>query len=298
MQLNPSVLRRLLSPPVLALIFVLMAVPMTAAIVLGAPAAPPAASKPPASAAPAAKRTAATSAGRAAASPAPHASARDSGTPQGAGMWSALAAGAGLLVVLASAGGFVLRRRRAAATRQSARRPMALPQYNPSKVGNDASARPWESGFAPHEEVAAEDIGGSARASLGRGIPPDFDVAGFTAAAGRSFIALQAAWDKSDLPTLRALMTDEMLAETSERLAERGRRRRAGPPCETEVAMLDAQLLGVEQLPELYVASVEFSGMLREDPSSGLRPFRVVWNMTRPRHGQGDWLVAGMQAMQ
>jgi predicted lipid-binding transport protein (Tim44 family) len=46
------------------------------------------------------------------------------------------------------------------------------------------------------------------------------------------------------------------------------------------------------------MASVEFSGMIREDMSSGPSPFREVWNMTRPVSGGSGWLVAGVQALQ
>jgi predicted lipid-binding transport protein (Tim44 family) len=46
------------------------------------------------------------------------------------------------------------------------------------------------------------------------------------------------------------------------------------------------------------MASVEFSGMIREDQSAGPSPFREVWNMTKPRHRSGGWLVAGVQALQ
>ena len=45
------------------------------------------------------------------------------------------------------------------------------------------------------------------------------------------------------------------------------------------------------------MASVEFSGMIREEPSAGPSPFREVWNMTKPKSG-GGWLVAGVQALQ
>ncbi|MBA3595605.1 MAG: Tim44 domain-containing protein, partial [Polaromonas sp.] len=65
----------------------------------------------------------------------------------------------------------------------------------------------------------------------------------------------------------------------------------------TDVVMLDAKLLGIEELSDVYMASVEFSGMIREDVSTGPSPFREVWNMTKPRSG-GGWLVAGVQALQ
>ena len=64
------------------------------------------------------------------------------------------------------------------------------------------------------------------------------------------------------------------------------------------ITWLDAQLLGIEEINGFYMASVEFSGMIREEPSAGPSPFREVWNMTRPKAGQVGWLVAGVQALQ
>jgi predicted lipid-binding transport protein (Tim44 family) len=46
------------------------------------------------------------------------------------------------------------------------------------------------------------------------------------------------------------------------------------------------------------MVSVEFSGMIREEPSAGPSPFREVWNMTKPKSGNSGWLVAGVQALQ
>ncbi len=62
--------------------------------------------------------------------------------------------------------------------------------------------------------------------------------------------------------------------------------------------MLEAQLLGIEDLGQDYMASVEFSGMIREEPRAGPSPFREVWNMTKPKAGNSGWLVAGVQALQ
>ena len=66
----------------------------------------------------------------------------------------------------------------------------------------------------------------------------------------------------------------------------------------TDVVMIEAQLLGIEDRGTEYMASVEFSGMVREDVSAGPSPFREVWNMTKSKSGSGGWLVAGVQALQ
>ena len=106
---------------------------------------------------------------------------------------------------------------------------------------------------------------------------------------------MQDAWDKSDIAVLQGMMTDEMDAEIKTQLAERGVQ--AGVVNKTDVVMLDAQLLGIEEMATEYMASVEFSGMIREDASVGPAPFREVWNMTKSKNG-GGWLVAGVQALQ
>jgi predicted lipid-binding transport protein (Tim44 family) len=175
-------------------------------------------------------------------------------------------------------------------------------QYSPDKVGNDASARPWERNTMPfeagkHGQGSGVQIGSALAGSQSWGIPPGFDTEGFVAAAKRNFTTLQDAWDRADISSLRSMMTDEMLGEIKSQLGER-ENHLGGQPNKTEVVMLDAQLLGIEDLGADYMASVEFSGMIREEPSAGPTPFREVWSMTKPKAGNSGWLVAGVQALQ
>jgi len=176
-------------------------------------------------------------------------------------------------------------------------------QYNPEKVGNDASARPWESQGAAFETarpaggVSGVVIGSALAGSQNWGVPQGFDTEGFLAAAKRNFVTLQSAWDRGDLSTLRSMMTDELLTEVRAQLAERDQHR-GDAPNRTDVDVIDAQLLGIEDLGGDYMASVEFSGMIREEQGAGLSPFREVWNMTKPKSGSSGWLVAGLQALQ
>jgi predicted lipid-binding transport protein (Tim44 family) len=178
--------------------------------------------------------------------------------------------------------------------------PVSEPKpYRPENVGNDASARPWERSSMAFEAAGAAGgsmIGSGLTGSQSWGVPAGFDTEGFLKAAKGNFITLQAAWDKSDVAALRAMMTDSMLQEIQTQLAERETHTGGGNNL-TEVVMIDARLLGIEELATEYMASVEFSGMIREEPSSGPSPFREVWNMTKPKNG-GGWLVAGVQALQ
>lgn len=177
--------------------------------------------------------------------------------------------------------------------------PHTLPQYNPKNVGNDASARPMDTDptYQPAASRSGAIIGSALSGNQTWGIPADFDSVGFVNAAKQNFMTLQHAWDRSDVSTLRSMMTDTMLAEIKTQLAER-EANASGQPNQTDVVMLDAQLLGIEEVGEFYMASVEFSGLIREEPSAGPTPFREVWNMTKPKNGSSGWLVAGVQALQ
>jgi predicted lipid-binding transport protein (Tim44 family) len=203
---------------------------------------------------------------------------------------------------------------------QTPETPATLRQYNPEKVGNDSSARPWESqstrfdstpeanpqtggsmiGSAIGSSVPGASTGDATSALQGSqtwGVPEGFDSVSFVEAAKRNFITLQDAWDRADMGSLRAMMTDSMLSEIKSQLAER-EANFPGQPNKTEVVKLDAQLLGIEELPEVYMASVEFNGVIREEAEAAPSPFREVWNMTKPKNGNSGWLVAGVQALQ
>lgn len=226
-------------------------------------------------------------------------------------MTFALAALAIMLVV-----GFVLRylKSRREGAGQSSDSPFAFqnagaspaPGYSPANVGNDASARPWERAGAAFDATPASAgtaaqggsmIGSALSGSQSWSVPAGFDSEGFLAACKTNFVTLQGAWDRSDISALRDMMTDEMLGQIKTQLAER-ESHTGGTVNKTDVLRLDAQLLGIEETTEVYLASVEFSGMIREDESAGPSPFREVWNMSKPRNGAGGWLVAGVQALQ
>jgi predicted lipid-binding transport protein (Tim44 family) len=207
--------------------------------------------------------------------------------------------------------GLIMKSRRAGAAKTgglayqgagaSAENPASIRQYSPQNVGNDASARPWEGQNTRFDgssvaQSSGSMIGAGLSGAQSWGVPAGFDADGFVAAAKRNFVTLQDAWDRSDISALRAMMTDGMVTEIRSQLAER-EAQFPGQPNKTEVLSLDAQLLGIEEQADAYLASVEFNGVIREDDSSGPSPFREVWNMTKAKNG-GGWLVAGVQALQ
>lgn len=192
-------------------------------------------------------------------------------------------------------------------TSPAAAGPVASPRaYSPQNVGNDASARPWERNTTSFDltrqpqpgqagtPAATQGVSGGAS---GMALPAGFDVEAFLQVSKGNFIGLQAAWDRSDIASLKTMMTDEMLRQVTEQLTEReqGGGRSVSP---TEVVMLEAHLLDIEQASDALLVSVEFSGMVREDPSAGPNPFREVWAIRRPLAGSADWQVSSVQALQ
>lgn len=112
------------------------------------------------------------------------------------------------------------------------------------------------------------------------------------AAARRCFLALQAAWDASDMRELRRHTTDQMLDELLQELPAQG-----GLPNRTDVVTLEAALLALEKIGSNYVASVEFSGMIRESPEDGAAPFKEVWMLTCHKDHLPAWRLARHQAL-
>ncbi len=229
-----------------------------------------------------------------------------------------------LMLVLMGAAAFMVWNmyRRYKGSQETARlQPAYAKGYSPSNVGNDAAARPFERNVfvdAPSTPTAtpyAAQSGSIIGSALGKnvdtvtpaalsgtqnwGIPAGFDASGFLAAAKTHFVSLQAAWDKADMTLLQSMLTPEMLEEVRAQIDERKSTDPAGTIYHTEVVSIDAQLLGVEELPAgvhaaHFMASVEFSGSIREEVGLAPEPFKEVWNLTKPVAG-GGWLVAGIQ---
>jgi predicted lipid-binding transport protein (Tim44 family) len=121
-------------------------------------------------------------------------------------------------------------------------------------------------------------------------VPPDFDVPAFLRNAKTYFIRLQAAWDRADVNDIREFTTPEMFGELRLQLQERG-----PSPNQTDVVSLDAELLGIETGANDYLASVRFSGLIKEEENAAAQPFTEIWNLSKPLSGQGGWVLAGIQ---
>jgi len=154
--------------------------------------------------------------------------------------------------------------------------------------GQGASA----GGFQQSGNLSATDFSGNAPAAAEPAdkswfIPGDFDTPTFLQTAKKQFVTIQGLWDKGDIEELKNYLTEDLVAELSPQITSR-----AGQS-QTEVVLLNAELLGIEQVQDGHLASVRFSGMLREDAQEAAFRFEEVWNLYKENNS--GWLLAGIQ---
>jgi len=196
--------------------------------------------------------------------------------------------------------GYFMRRRASASNTDTNSSPLAF-----QGAGATPAQQPQDTQFNVNPEApsAYSSSTGSMIGSFVSGfqpnwsIPTGFDADGFVNKAKENFVVMQDAWDRSDTKSLRNLMTDNMLKEITAQIAERDATASVGQIAKTEVISLEAKLLGIEESVDGHLASVEFSGMIREDAGAQPEAFKEVWNMSLNKTTHSGWLVAGIQAV-
>lgn len=195
-----------------------------------------------------------------------------------------------LLIALLAVGGFMLFR--------MWKRNQAKPAMAAAGVGGGFP----HAGSAPAYERSGQADSGILHPGMGaqggpvasdNQSPSWFDGAGFLEGAKSHFINLQAAWDQADFDGIREYMTPELFADLQrERLKTEGSQ-------STEVVRLNAELIGVRREGDLVVASVLFSGLIREDEKGAADAFSEIWHVQHRWDGaEGDWHIAGIQQVE
>ncbi len=81
-----------------------------------------------------------------------------------------------------------------------------------------------------------------------------------------------------------------MFAELKLELAERG------PSTQkTDVVSLHASVMEVDEDPQRYLVSVQFTGVIRADSTEADEVFDEVWHLMKSRQGNTGWVLAGIQ---
>jgi predicted lipid-binding transport protein (Tim44 family) len=197
--------------------------------------------------------------------------------------------------------GFIVRRMRggtpqpAYGTSAGTRAGTNAPPGTYKHVGYESAPPQPASSYTPTPQARAGSAmdqfarGGSAGGNEPWGIPAGFDASAFLAAAKGNYVKLQNAWDQGDLAELQEFTTNDMFIALTHELRARGGKSK------TEVVDIDAELLGIESLPEEHIASVKFDGTLRVDGE--IERVSEVWNLAKPVRGSGGWVLAGIQQL-
>lgn len=118
-------------------------------------------------------------------------------------------------------------------------------------------------------------------------IPEDFDITSFLGNAKEQFKVIQGLWDQGNPTALSNYLTDDLLKEVTPEIQARDGSQN------TQIVLLNAELLGIEKVTDGHLASVRYSGMLREDPNTEAFSFEEVWNLYKADNA--GWLLAGIQ---
>ena len=159
----------------------------------------------------------------------------------------------------------------------------------------EPAPQPLQYAGSPYNVAAAptttyEAVAAGAPLLVSGSVPSGFDVEAFVRQAKLNFVRLQAANDAGNMEDIRAFATPEMYAEIQLEYQERGRSTQ-----QTDVVQLNAELLDLTEEATRQVASVRFSGSIREAVNAAPEPFDEVWHLVRTREGGQGWMIAGIQ---
>ena len=194
------------------------------------------------------------------------------------GMAGALA---GLLLIglIVAAVFFVFRALRG----RSSPRPMQYAGAGASTGSAPIPSQPLYGGGAAPGSVAATTAGVTRW-------PAGFNADEFARQAKLNFVSMQDANDRQDLSAMREFLTPDLYREIEADIQAKDHASQ-----KTEVVTLNADVLDVATEGDLYIVSVRFSGLIRENVGEEPQAFSEIWHLEKPVSGRSGWLVSGIQ---
>ena len=125
--------------------------------------------------------------------------------------------------------------------------------------------------------------------TAGNTVPEDFDREDFLRGAKMAYSRMQQSWDRRDLDDIALFATDAIMSELRVQAQEDPQ------PSRTELLMVNAELLHVEDSPEGQRAEVLFDVLMRENPNQS-QPEQVkeIWHFLRAS-ANDTWRLDGIQ---
>jgi predicted lipid-binding transport protein (Tim44 family) len=141
------------------------------------------------------------------------------------------------------------------------------------------------------ESVAPPPVLAGLGAQIAAAAPPskegEFDADSFLHGAKLSFVKLKLAGELGRLDRIRDLTTAEIYDQLQ---ASKG-----GRLGKADLVSLNAELVKMVTQGDRNVASVRFSGMVREAPGAAPVGFEEFWSLSKPLDSASGWLLAGIQ---
>lgn len=123
-------------------------------------------------------------------------------------------------------------------------------------------------------------------------VPPGFDTTKFLEGAKMAYTRMQQSWDNRDLADISQFATGAVMATLQEQMQEEPN------PGHTEIMLINAQLLGVEQDGQEERAEVYFDVLMRETPDQKTpENVREIWHFLRMGKN-GTWKLDGIQQVE
>lgn len=145
---------------------------------------------------------------------------------------------------------------------------------------------PGMEGFGAPRSAASEAV--EVNQGPVKNLPAGFDEQGFVQNAKKFFVTMQGAYDKGDLDALREYCSDDVVEHLRGEIQSRN-----GVENRTDVVTLNAELLGFETDVDEQIATVAFSGMVREEKDAAASELNELWILSRPVSG-GGWVLVGI----
>lgn len=124
-------------------------------------------------------------------------------------------------------------------------------------------------------------------------LPEGFDEEEFLRGAKAAYARLNTAWDKRDLNDIAQFSTPAFLAEIRQQAEE------DKTPGKTELMLVNASIVELENVGAEQIIQVYFTVLLREDPTQDTpTEIREVWHFVRPLNGSDSWKLDGIQQVE
>lgn len=160
--------------------------------------------------------------------------------------------------------------------------------YASGTTGNTSSSTPAPMIANAGQMSLAQDTPQGVQSSL---TPTSFaDKDNFLVNAKSLFLQLQEASDQQNIDTLKEYTSPELFTQLRQDMLTR-----TTAVSFTQVLTLAADLIAVEEENNEFLASVRFSGSIREEVNGPAEDFAEVWNWSKPMDQSSGWILCGIQ---